>query len=295
MRTLVLHSPAKINLFLAVTGRRDDGFHDLVSLVAPLRFGDMLWFQPRLSGGPDRLKCEFEGVPTGPENLILKALTLLRERAGLEWFFDIQLDKHIPLGAGLGGGSSNAVAALKAGNALLPEPLTTLQLAEIAAELGSDCPLFLAPKPVIMRGRGERLEPLDTAVTSPLRGMRLIVAQPEFSVPTAWAYGALKTAGQYDDATKAESLLASWQNGDSTIEPLLYNRFESVVERKFLTYPVLRASLPPDLASRWRLTGSGSATFGIVHGEEEATLLKHQLRECWGADSFLVETCVDWP
>ena len=150
----VLFSPAKINLFLAVTGRRADGFHDLVSVVAPLDFGD------ELSVGAANgfvLECDDPAVPVDGSNLILKAAAAFSAATKFKGGAHFKLTKRIPMGAGLGGGSSNAVTALRALNRLSGGLASEAQLEAIAAALGSDCVLFLKSAPMVMRGRGERV------------------------------------------------------------------------------------------------------------------------------------------
>src|SRR5437016_1877906 len=139
-----IFAPAKINLFLAITGQRPDGFHNLVSVAAPLDFGDILEFEP---ADGFMLTCDDAAVPTDGTNLVLKAATAFASAAELKGHpvkgTKILLKKRIPMGAGLGGGSSDAVATLRALNRLTSHPLAAETLTTIAAQLGSDCPLFL--------------------------------------------------------------------------------------------------------------------------------------------------------
>ena len=148
-------APAKINLFLAVTGRRPDGYHDLVSVVATLDWGDRLRAHPQ---DTPQVECSVPGIPLGEDNLVMKAARAYAA-AGGKGSARFVLKKELPMGAGLGGGSSDAVAALTALERLSPAPLGPEVIRSVAAGLGSDCPLFLSSGPVIMRGRGERLAP----------------------------------------------------------------------------------------------------------------------------------------
>ena len=186
---LSLHSPAKVNLMLSVHPRRADGFHELTSLIVPLDFGDTL--HVGLRDACDQLTCSDPAVPIGAQNLVLRAAVCFRERLGRAVYFEFHLDKRIPMGAGLGGGSGNAVVALKGMNSLLGDPLPLIVLYELAAQLGSDCPFFVEQQPAIMRGRGERLEALPEAVAARLRGQGILLFQPEFPVATGWAYAQL--------------------------------------------------------------------------------------------------------
>src|SRR5580693_9377335 len=152
-------APAKVNLFLAVTGRRADGFHDLLSLAAPLVWGDSMTMEP--GGSSFSVECDDPGVPTDASNLVIKAALAFAAATGWKGGARFSIKKKIPFGAGLGGASSDATSALVALNSLAGHPLDTPALAKVAASVGSDCALFLANAPVIMRGRGERVEPLE--------------------------------------------------------------------------------------------------------------------------------------
>jgi 4-diphosphocytidyl-2-C-methyl-D-erythritol kinase len=200
-------APAKLNLFLAVTGRRADGFHDLVSVAAPVEFGDTLTVEAtgggRGTGGGFELACDDATVPVDETNLVLKAAHAFRAATGWRGGAKFFLQKRIPLGAGLGGGSSDAVAALRALNALAGAPLAPVALAEVAARLGSDCALFLHDRPVVMRGRGERIEPLPAAAAARLRGRRVLIFKPGFGVATAWAYAQMSSFAKASAVAKA--------------------------------------------------------------------------------------------
>ena len=206
MSPISIFAPAKINLFLAVTGRRSDGFHDLVSVVAPLDFGDTLRVEPAARFS---IVCENSEVPGDETNLVLKAaraFAMATKWGGAATFF---LEKRIPMGAGLGGGSSDAVAALRALNQLAgPQyALPPEALAATAVQLGSDCPLFLHGVPVVMRGRGERVTPLPESVARRLQGRRVLLFKPGFGIATPWAYGQLAAAapGSYLPSSDAEA------------------------------------------------------------------------------------------
>ena len=170
---VVLACPAKLNLLLAVTGRRPDGFHELVSVVAPVALADTLTVEPAAEFS---LSCDDPTVPTDGTNLVLKAAAAFRTATGWRGGAKFTLAKCIPAGAGLGGGSSDAAIALKALNQLAGNPLAPDALATVAAGVGSDCALFIAGGPVVMRGRGEKVERLPEAVAARLRGRRLCLS-----------------------------------------------------------------------------------------------------------------------
>ncbi len=291
-------APAKLNLFLAVTGRRADGFHDLVSLVAPLDFGDTLRLVPTAVtakesavGGADELVCDAPGVPTDASNLVLKAAAAWRAAGGRAPWVRFELEKRTPAGAGMGGGSSDGVAALRGLQEIAEVPVPDARLAELAAGLGSDCPLFLAGAPTIMRGRGERLEFLTATERARLTGRRVLVCRPSFGIDTPWAYGRLVAGapGTYTPAATAELRLATWRSGELELEALLANSFEPVAFAKFVAMPALATRLRDRCGLRLHLTGSGSACFALLPDGRDATDALAEVRAAWGADAFATE------
>jgi 4-diphosphocytidyl-2-C-methyl-D-erythritol kinase len=290
---VAVFSPAKINLSLAITGRRADGFHELVSVVAPLAFGDTLHAElVSPEGGGFSLACAAEGVPIDGTNLVLRAAAKFAEAAGWRGGVRFTLEKRIPVGAGLGGGSSNAVAALLALARLSGLALPHATLDEIAAGLGSDCPLFLRAAPVLMRGRGERVEPLPPAAAARLRGRRVLVFKPGFGVSTPWAYQALAARPEwYADAAAHEAALAAWlADPAAPAEHLLVNTLERPVFAKWPALPVLLAWLRERHGVEARMSGSGSACFALLAPDRDAAPLLATIREAWGAEAFAETT-----
>lgn len=306
-------SPAKLNLFLAVTGQRADGYHDLVSVVAPLDFGDELKVvesRTQDSGSSGfTLECDDPAVPVDGTNLVLQAARAFAVTTGWKNGANFKLTKRIPLGAGLGGGSSNAVAALRALNRLSGGALSAAKLAELAGALGSDCPMFLHSAPVIMRGRGERIEPLPAAAAARVRGRRVLLFKPSFGISTAWAYGRMASsfakasavallamadkpedkAETYWPVAQAEGRLAAWLGGNTPVEELLANNLEGVAFEKFLALPVLRAKLQRESGLAARMSGSGSACFAVLPDDFAAAPLIAAIRAAWGPPVFLQE------
>jgi len=290
----VVFSPAKINLFLAVTGRRGtDGYHDLVSVAAPLDFGDEIEAGSRERGAGDQftLECDQPEVPVDGTNLVLKAAQAFATATGWPGGAHIRLTKRIPLGAGLGGGSSNAVAALRALNGLAGGVLPADRLAGIAATLGADCPLFLADAPVVMRGRGERIEPLPAAAAARLHGRRVLLFKPSFAIGTAWAYDrmAREAPRHYLPAAAAEVRLAAWLKGSAPAEELLFNNMEGVAFAKFTALPVLVEKLRRKSGLAARMSGSGSACFALLGDGGVTAPVVACIRECWGPAAFVQE------
>jgi 4-diphosphocytidyl-2-C-methyl-D-erythritol kinase len=285
-------SPAKVNLFLAVTGRRTDGFHDLVSVVAPLDFGDQLVAKVREPRTEDRgqfaLECDHPEVPTDGSNLVLKAAEAFAAATCWNGAVHFHLTKRIPPGAGLGGGSSNAVAALRALNQLSGGLLDEDRLAGVAATLGSDCVLFLANAPVVMRGRGERVELLPPSAAARLRGRRVLLFRPSFGISTPWAYQRMiARGGDYLPGAEAEARLASWLGGDAPAEEILFNNMEPAAFEKYVALPVLLGKLRAESGVAVRMSGSGSACYALLGDDCVAAPLVARIRECWGTGAFV--------
>ncbi len=292
MEPISIFAPAKLNLFLAVTGRRADGFHDLVSVVVTLAHGDTLRAEP----APElALTCDDPEVPLGEGNLVLKAARAFAGATGWSGGVRFALEKRIPAGAGLGGGSSDAVAALRALNRLAgPERgLAPEELRAVAAGLGSDCPLFLAGGPLVMRGRGERVELLPEEAVRRLRGRRVLVFKPGFGISTPWAYGRLAAGapGSYLPAADAEARLAAWLGSSgAAAEDLLFNSMEPPAFTKFVALPVLLERLRGEFGLQPRMSGSGSACYAFLPDGLEAGRVAARVREAWGGAAFVVET-----
>lgn len=284
-------APAKINLMLAITGVREDGFHSLVSLVAPIpSLYDELTMTLCPDATADSLSCAMPGVPLDASNLVLRAAVAFRSRVSAFPYVHFELKKSIPHGAGLGGGSSDAATALllmaEAAGARAPAPET---LREIAAEIGSDCPLFLDGKPVIMRGRGERVEALSAAECAAISAKKFLIFKPAFGVSTAEAYGAMKREAPryYSSESEAEAKLAAWRERPSGPLPL-FNDMEAPVFRKHLALPALFEILRERFALDPHMSGSGSACFAEISAETDVSAVATCVRSCLGETAVVV-------
>ena len=296
MSAASVFAPAKLNLFLAITGRRPDGFHDLVSVVAQLDFGDTVKCEVRSAKSEVEfglaLTCSEPDVPCDDTNLVLKAARAFAAATGWRGRAEFFLEKRIPMGAGLGGGSSDAVATLRALNQLAGEILTPDALDKLARELGSDCPLFLHAAPVVMRGRGERVESLPENAALRLRGRRVLVFKPAFGIATPWAYAQLAAQAplSYLPPAEAEARLAAWlADPVAPAEALLWNNMEPPAFRKFVALPVLLAQLRRDFGLQPRMSGSGSACFAFVDEGTSAAPIMSAIRAAWGESAFVIE------
>ena len=291
--TIEKFSPCKVNLMLAITGVRPDGFHNLISLVTPVKFGDIL----RVSILPpsataDTLECSAPGIPLDSSNLILKAAELFRNTADIDTHFAFSLEKRVPAGAGLGGGSSNGAAALAAMNELCSQRLGDGSLEDIAAKLGSDCPLFLSETPVVMRGRGEIVYPLFGDAQDYISRLKILLFKPDFSINTGWAYAQMRAnPSDYIDRDFAEGKISEWlENPSITGIPLINN----MQIEAFKKYPALEIAIE-EIKSQFgvpaMMSGSGSACFAIVNNLDGEKLeeLKQKIKSLLGDSCFIAE------
>ena len=288
MQTCSVFSPAKVNFFLAVTGRRTDGFHDIVSIAAPVDFGDTLNLS-LAAGDSDTVGCLMADVPTDGTNLVLRAAKGWRAAGGVAPPIHFEIEKRIPPGSGLGGGSSNAVAALRGLEQAAENPLGAGVVMKIAESLGSDCPLFLSDGPVVMRGRGERIETLESRAIQRLRGAEIMVCRPRIGVDTSWAYGQLadQAPGSYLESGVAEARVSAWLSGSEPNDSMSFNSFEQVAFAKFVALPVLGQRLQARHGLALRLSGSGSACFAWLNPKTDWVSLIADVRDAFGENCFV--------
>jgi len=279
---------AKLNLSLAITGRRPDGFHELVSLVVTVGLADTLTLDP---SRPSGLTCDDASLPTDGTNLVLKAAAAYaRRRPGVTGHF--HLTKRIPHGAGLGGGSADAAAALRLLDQASGDPLGVAALEAMAAEVGSDCPFFVTGQAAVMRGRGEQLQALPASARAALAGRPVVLVKPPFGVSTPEAYALLVRAGRYRPAAQAEAELASWLAAPGGDPCAMGNDLAAPVFRKHLALPAGLACLGQATGATWHLTGSGSACFALVEAGFNHARLAAELRRTWGPGAWSAATVI---
>ena len=282
-------SPCKVNYMLAITGVRPDGFHNLVSLVAPTRFGDELFIE---EAGADSIECNLEGVPCDESNLVMKAAALFRRATMMNRFFKFRLEKKVPHGAGLGGGSSNGAAALLALNKICGEPLSMGELERLSATLGSDCPLFLSGKPVVMRGRGEEVSDLPQSARDLISSLKLLIFKPDFSINTGLAYKRMRELKNiYIPEAEAEKMLEDWLKNPSIESLPLVNNMQIPAFEKFPALEAIINFVKKEHNLPCLMSGSGSACFAITNGRDPEALprLKAGIRERLGQSCFIAE------
>ena len=286
---LVEAAQAKLNLSLAITGRRADGFHELVSLVAPIALADTLTLDV---GRPLGLTCDDAALPVDGTNLVLKAAAAYARRRPAAPTGHFHLTKRVPHGAGLGGGSADAAAALRLLDRASGDPLGPEVLEALAAEVGSDCPFFVRGQTAVMRGRGERLEILPAAARTALVGRKVVLVKPPFGVPTPEAYGLLAQAGKYRPAAQAEAELAAWVARPSADPANLGNDLAAPVFAKYLALPAGLASFGRVTGLNWQMTGSGSACFAWVDAGFDQAGLRADAVRVWGPGAWVAETVI---
>jgi 4-diphosphocytidyl-2-C-methyl-D-erythritol kinase len=255
-------APAKINLYLHILGRRSDGFHELETLMTPISLGDTLEIDLIPSG--IEFSCSDPTLSDAQDNLATRAAKLFLDEFKLTTGIRIHLEKRVPVGAGLGGGSSDAAAVLLALRELTANPCTDSKLAELAGKLGSDIPFFIYGKPAICRGRGEIIEPIQ--IQESLQGL---LVHPGFGVSTPWAY---KTYAQNPQQGVA---------GRSFPDFVLRNDLEPPAFSKYPWLPTVKKwfqSQPGVLDSL--MSGSGSSVFVLTASTEDTRdLQRHFLTE----------------
>lgn len=280
--------PAKVNLMLCVTGQRPDGYHDLVSIMVPLDFGDVLIFEPRRGGGRT-FTCSDADLLMDEANLVVRAARLFEESHPIADGYRLHLNKRIPCGAGLGGGSSDAAGTLRLLNRVAGEPCTGAQMRAMAATLGSDCPFFLENRVSIVRGRGDRLERLSSQAARRLAGVDLLLVKPSFPVPTAFAYRRMvERKGDYISSGAAEERLERWIHSGQPLQEVMFNNMEPAVFEKYVALPVLKERLRR-LGANVLMSGSGS-TLILVAAVGDDGIFKNvaeAARDAWGESAWV--------
>jgi 4-diphosphocytidyl-2-C-methyl-D-erythritol kinase len=276
-------SCCKVNLLLNILGKRPDGFHELETILFPLALRDRLTFQR--AGAGLKLTCSDPFLPVNSKNLVFRAAGLFANAAGLGPGEGIQihLQKHIPVTAGLGGGSSNAAAALLALNELFAHPLPPSKLQELAACMGSDVPFFLQERPALGTGRGEIIRPLDFFPA--LRDAVFLLVHPGFGISTPWAYQQLARfpAALHGAPGRAGRLIALLQTSLEAAAPEFYNSLEAPVLRKYPLLELFQEFFRQNGAPATLMSGSGSTTFAVTSTRAAAETLLEKFKAKFGS------------
>ena len=258
MAKVEIKAPAKINIGLNIVSKRTDGYHNIETIFYPISLFDNILFEKADS---DSFSCNNTSLGKERNNLIIKAKEVLEEEFRTKFPLKIVLEKNIPIGAGMGGGSSDAASALHSINILYDLNLSKEQLNNYALRLGSDVPFFLDPRPSFASGRGEILNVLDFTIDFPI-----LIVNPGIHISTKWAFDNIKAKNPYLHLNHIFQQKIIFAN----LQDIITNDFEEVV---FYKYPEI-AQIKNDLLSRGALvsmlTGSGSTVFGIFDNETKA-------------------------
>src|SRR5437870_917568 len=281
-----LKSPCKVNLLLNILGKRADGFHELETVMHPVNLFDRLIFTRARQG--IALTCGNPALPIDSTNLVHRAATAFFKSANLKEGIRIELEKNLPLAAGLGGGSANAATTLLGLNELFGDPLTVDRLHTIAVALGSDVPFFLQNRPALATGRGERIQALE--FFGAMAGMAFLLIHPGFGIATAWAYAQLPRfplalKGQPHRAQKLISLLAGTDLKGASKE--FYNSLEAPAFEKYPLLQLFKEFLLGNGAAAALMSGSGSAVFALVESPTAAEALAEKFKNKFGKNNWI--------
>ncbi|HEX2228923.1 MAG TPA: 4-(cytidine 5'-diphospho)-2-C-methyl-D-erythritol kinase [Candidatus Binatia bacterium] len=283
-----IRAPAKINVRLRVVGKRADGYHLLDTVMVPITLFDELEIRKRPIKNPKyanrellRITCDNPQVPDGEKNLVYRAAALLLEEAGVVQPLDINIRKRIPIGAGLGGGSTDAAAALVGINRLLKLQFSASRLEKLALRLGADVPFFIRPRPSRAQGIGEKLTPLRNVPP-----WWIVILYPGFPVSSAWVYSNVaNNLTKFNPKTRLYTLLTRGPK----LADLLVNDLEAVTLKRYRRIKHLKETLLKRGAAGALMTGSGSAVFGIFGSREKASKAFKTLRKANNVQAFLAQ------
>lgn len=278
--------PAKINLRLAVLGKRSDGYHNLSSVVAPISLSDHLQITWHADDQDDHLTIPKSDLETDETNLVMRAVKAYRSACPFPGHVRIRLTKSIPCGAGLGGGSSDAAGTLRLLQTMWGQQLDHAALQSLAIGLGADVPFFLQPETALMEGIGDVLTPLPELHTQ-LKKAAFLVFKPAFGISTIWAYGALAAVAAYQSRRAEARFLVELATQTHPLEALPFNAFRSVVDARYPTIPVLLDKIGKTFARRAEMSGSGSACFVAIDDAEMASGITHLIQSAWGPNAFV--------
>ncbi len=266
--SVILIAPAKVNLSLRVVRRREDGFHEIETLMVPLSLHDTLEFTECEAGGL-AFTCSDPSLPSGPENLVVRAVNEFTRHTGRAVNVSIHLRKEIPHGAGLGGGSSDAATTLLALDRIYETRLPHTELAALAAAIGSDIPFFIYQSAAWCRGRGELVSPCPFAEQLPL-----VLLKPEFGVPTPWAYS------QWRDSLEIPGIpyvpqSFGWGELVNDLERPVFQKYIQLAEMK-------RWLLAQVEVAGAIMSGSGSTMLAVLRERAGGTALIEKARAQFG-------------
>ncbi len=274
--SLHLQSPAKINLRLEILKRREDGYHELKTILQKISLHDSLHFSLRKKRGIS-ITADHPELPIGKNNLVYKAIQSMWKVSGYQGGIHVKIEKRIPLGAGLGGGSSNAAATLIALNQLLETGLSQKEIMGMGLGIGADVPFFLFNGPAIGCGIGERLKKVD------LPALWFVLINPNFQVSTRWAYQQFVLTNR-----KIRFNLHKFPKTPEGISRILLNHLEAVVSGRYPQISLMKKILLSAGALGTLMTGSGPTVFGIFRGPKTAMGAYEKIRKLAGKRGWTI-------
>jgi 4-diphosphocytidyl-2-C-methyl-D-erythritol kinase len=286
---MILTAPAKINLYLKVLSKRDDGYHQIETVFERISLADRLSVEK--AKGSTAIVCDRPDVPTGPGSLMDRAIQLFRKEAGKDLHFDVKLEKNIPVGAGLGGGSSDAAALLRGMNELTGSPIEKDTLLRISGELGADIPFFMSDSRFAYgKGRGDIIQAVDATLE-----MWHVLITPPFEVRTKDVYDKVSAFSLTNDKGIDRIFTAFLDRKDiSAIAENLCNDLQAVTLRDFPALGQVFSELEKEGAKGVLLSGSGPTVFGIFSREDAVKAgekLKKVFPETENWKVSIVRTC----
>ncbi len=272
MPALTLHPPAKTNLWLRVTGKREDGYHGIDTRMVSLSLADTLHLSPT-SDGKISLTCDDPTLPINDDNLVLKAIRALETRLNRRFGARVELEKRIPHGAGLGGGSSDAASVLLGFNQLFDLGLDRSLLSDIAATIGSDVPYFIEEKVCDCTGRGEIVTPVEFPWELPV-----FLMKPAFSVPTGPAYARWSDSREIPGVPHAPQV-CPWGIMRNDLERPVFQKYLMLARMKewLLNQGEVHAAI---------LSGSGSALLAVLTRNDRGRILEERALKIFGPTTW---------
>jgi 4-diphosphocytidyl-2-C-methyl-D-erythritol kinase len=287
-KRIAVEAPAKINLFLEVFDERENGYHDIRTLIVPISLADELTME--LTDGAIEVSLAVEGVSSdevdflcgSANNLASRAATALKEATGFEGGARIEITKRIPIGGGLGGGSTDAAAALRGLNDLWQTGLSIEKLAEIGRGLGSDIPAMVYGSAVLVEGIGDRVTRLNGSVSDQAREWWIVLVNPGFGVCTGDIYSRY-TSFLTSSQGAFKSMVSALETGDSQLAAQnLFNSLEPVVFAKYPLLEMIAEKLREAGSCGVMVSGSGASLFGLARDEAHAREISQALGDAMG-------------
>ena len=285
MDEFTIQAPAKLNLTLDVLGRREDGYHDLKMVMQSITLADRLTLRPGQTPGI-QVSSSFHFLPTGEKNLAGKAAVCFYQALGRPARdLDISITKHVPVCAGMAGGSSDAAAVLRALNRLEGDPFSPEDLAHVGEAVGSDVPYCVLGCTALAQGRGEVLTPLP-----PLPHCWVVACKPDFPVSTPELFARIDSC-RIRRRPDADGLMAALEQGDlMEVARRMYNVFEDVLpERQLARVADIKNTLIQQGALGANMSGTGPTAFGLFSSQSQARAAYDVLKQRY-QEVFLAET-----